>query len=435
MIVNASRATLLAAAFLLCLGSRAHAQAPDDSKSSSLMRGVDTSINPGDDFFAYANGEWLKKTEIPAGKERWGVRDEINVVAHQRVLKLIDDASSAKAGTLERKVADFRAAYVNESAIESRGLASIKPLLDSINRISDKAALTRMLGHMLPADVDPLNYGVYKSSHVLGLSVEPSIHGEKNYVAFLVQGGLGLDRETYLSADSHMQELRAKYHLYRVGMLSLAGLDNAQQRSFGVVALETALAKAQATEAQSARDRNADTVWTRADFARNAPGMDWAAFFTAARLVNQQTFVPWQPSAVRGLAALVASQPLEAWKDYLRFHALEHERIIQEHRCLDHRSLCAAVVSNRVATIKSKRSQQIRKRLHAAEIIRINHRLHVLHRTVTPDDRHLHKNAGALADGVPNLRCRQTPHEMTGKITSIVRFPLPFETGRKLIGA
>lgn len=323
MIISASRAALLAAYLLLCSVSEARAQAVDGSKASTLMRGVDESIKPGDDFFAYANGEWLKNTQIPAGRERWGVREEVTEIARQRVLRLIDDAGAANSGTAARKVADFRAAYVNEAAIESRGLASIKPLLDSIDRVRDKAALTRLLGHMLPADVDPLNYGIYKSSHVLGLSVEPSIHGEKNYVAFLVQGGLGLDRETYLSADPRMKELMDRYHLYIVGMLSLSGRDNVHERAFGVVALETALAKVQATNEKSARDRNADTVWTRADFARNAPGMDWTEFFHAARLDKQQSFVPWQPSAVRGLAALVASQPLEAWKDYLRFHALD----------------------------------------------------------------------------------------------------------------
>ena len=324
MILNASRAILLAAAFLLCSASGVRAQAAEDAKLSTLERGVDASIKPGDDFFAYANGEWLKKTMIPAGKERWGVRDEINEITRQRVLKLIDDAGTANAGLPAPKVGDFRAAYVNESAIEARGLASLKPLLDSIDRVRDKTALTRLLGHMLPADVDPLNYGVYKSSHVLGLSMEPSIHGEKNYVAFLIQGGLGLpDRENYVSAEPRIKDLVNRYHFYIVGMLSLAGLDNVHERAFGVVALETALAKSQATNEMSARDRNADTVWTHADFARNAPGMDWSAFFSAARLDKQQSFVPWQPSAVRGLAALVASQPLEAWKDYLRFHALD----------------------------------------------------------------------------------------------------------------
>src|SRR6266571_388210 len=109
----------------------------------------------------------------------------------------------------------------------------------------------------------------------------------------------------------------------------------------------------------------------------------------------------------------------------LGFHAFQDKRIIQKHRCLDNRSLRAAVVSNGVTVIKPKRSQQVRKRLHtfSTEIIRINHRLHVLHLPVTPQDRHLHKYTGALANGVPDLWRRQTPYEMAGEITSVVRFP------------
>ena len=94
------------------------------------------------------------------------------------------------------------AAYLNEAAIEARGLASLQPLLDRVEKVSDKAELTRLLGRSMRADVDPMGFGVYKSAGVLGLSVEQSIHGEKTNTAFLVQGGLGLpDREDYLSAD------------------------------------------------------------------------------------------------------------------------------------------------------------------------------------------------------------------------------------------
>jgi putative endopeptidase len=332
MIVNAPRAAGLAAILSLCFTSQLRAQAADDPRLSRLENGVDTTIKPGDDFFSYANGAWLKGIEIPAGKERWGVRDEINEVTKQRVAKLIDDAASASSGTDARKVADFRSAYMNDAAIEARELASLKPTLDNIERVKDKAALTRLLGSMMPADVDPLNYGVYKSSHVLGLSVEPSIHGEKTHVAFLVQGGLGLpDRENYSSAAPGMEEMRNRYHFYIADMLSLAGLDNPHPRAAAVMKLETAIAETQATLQKSARDRNADSVWARADFARNAPGMDWSAFFDGARLGKQQSFVAWQPSAVRGLAELVASQPLDAWKDYLIFHALDRYADVLPH--------------------------------------------------------------------------------------------------------
>lgn len=302
----------------------ARAQSAGDSKPSKLESTVDATIKPGDDFFAYANGSWLKATTIPAGKERWGARDEINERSRSRVATLLDDVRANPRGPIARKLADFGAAYSNEAAIESRGLAALKPLLDSIDRVHDIAQLTLFLGRGVRADVDPLNWGVYQSSHVLGLSVEPSIHGERHYVAFLVQGGLGLpDREYYVSNEPRMHALRARYREFADRMLTLAGLPDADRRAQAVVALETAIAQSQGTREASANDRNADTVWSHPDFAREAPGMNWHAFFTAAGLGEEDAIVPWQPSAVRGVAALVASQPLEVWKDYLRLRALD----------------------------------------------------------------------------------------------------------------
>jgi putative endopeptidase len=301
----------------------AGAPTDDDQAPYAHERGVNASIQPGDDFFAYANGGWLEATDIPAGKQRWDARNDIALLARERVEKLLADAAAAPVGSSERKVADFRAAYLNEAAIEANGLAALKPLWDRIDRVRDKAALTRLLGRGLRADVDPLNVGVYDSAHVLGLAVGASIHGEKANVAFLLQGGLGLpDREHYIDIEPRMQALRTQYQAYIGRMLTLAGFDHAEQRAEAVMALETAIAQSHATREASADDRNADHVWTRADFARRAPGMDWPAFFAAAGLARQPEFVAWQPGAVKGVAALLAAQPLQAWKDYLRFHVV-----------------------------------------------------------------------------------------------------------------
>ena len=320
----------------LCPEIAARAQAADDPKRSPLERTVDPSVKPGDDFFAYANGGWLKATAIPAGKERWGARDEISELTRQRVAKVLDDASAAPPGSSARKVADFRAAYLNEVAIEAMGLAPLKPLLDAIERIQDKAALTRLLASEMRADVDPLNFGIYNSSNLLGLSMERSTHGEKNYVAFLLQGGLGLPgREEYLSDEPRVQTLRTRYQEYIGRMLSLAGFDRSDQRAEAVMALETAIARSHATPDASANDHNADNRWTRADFAREAPGMDWSAFFEAAGLAKQESFVVWQPGAMKGIAALVASQPVETWKDYLRFHMLDQNADVLPHAFAD----------------------------------------------------------------------------------------------------
>jgi putative endopeptidase len=315
--LRSARAAVFSLVFLGGLAATANAQ--ED--------GVDAQARPGDDFFSYANGAWLKATVIPAGKGRWGARDEIAERTRQQVLDLLDHAKIAAAGSDARQVADFRAAYLNEAAIEARGLAPLKPLLDRIDRVNDKTALTRLLGSELRADVDPMNLGVYDSSHILGLAVQAGNHGEKDYVAYLLQGGLGLtERENYLSADAGMQAQRIQYQATITRVLAQLGGDatsaSAAARAQAVMALETAIARSHATRDASADDHNADTLWTRADFAREAPGMDWDAFFAAAGLDRQQTFVAWQPTALKGVAALVAAQPLQAWKDYLRVRAI-----------------------------------------------------------------------------------------------------------------
>lgn len=282
-------------------------------------------VKPGNDFFTYANRDWLSANPLPAGTERWTARSEINAKVREQLTRLYDSAAVAPAGSLARKVADFRTAWLNQAVIEGKGLRPVRALLDSIERLHDKAGLTRFLGAGMLADVDPLGWGVYRSAHLLGLAVQPSIHGEIAPVPFLLQGGLGLgDREQYL--DPERESLRQAYQQYVARLLGLAGFGHAIERAHGVMALELALARTQATAEASARDRNADTVWTRADFARRAPGLDWPAFLGAAGLAAQDSFGVWQPGAVTGVAALVSSASVESWKDYLRFHAL-HDRV------------------------------------------------------------------------------------------------------------
>jgi predicted metalloendopeptidase len=331
--------------------------------AQGVEQGVDTSVAPGDDFFAFANGAWLRSTSIPEGRERWGVRNEIDELTRRQIALLLDDAGAAAPGSTARKVADFRAAWLNDSAIETRGLAPLRPVLDSIARVRDKAALTRLLGRWIGADVDPLNYGVYQSSRLVGLSVEPGINGERTYPAFLLQGGLGLpDGDFYDSTEPRMQALRVRYQAYVGRLLALAGFDHADRRAAAVVALESSLARSQATHAASANDHNADHRWTRADFAREAPGMDWSAFLDAAGLARQDTMGVWQPGAMTGLAALMASTPLETWKDYLRVHLLDEEADVLPHAFADAAQAMHGAVSGQPPVPRARRALEATQR-------------------------------------------------------------------------
>jgi putative endopeptidase len=306
-----------------CGAGPADAKTRVDDVMATHERGVDPSVMPGDDFFAYANGDWLKSNQIPADKNRWGARNELDEKVKLQLATLVEEAAG-QPGSDQRKVADFYRAYQTDGVIEAKGIGPAKPLLNRIDAVHDKAALSRLLGSDLRADVDPLNWGVFESSHVFGLSVEYGIHGEKNHLAYLLQGGLGLpDRDYYLTASPQMQALRVKYQANIARVLELAGFDRAAQRAQAVMGLETSLARTHGTNAESAKERNADNQWTRADFSSRAPGMDWTAFFAAAGLAKQTIFVAWQPDAIKGTAALVTSYPLDVWQDYLRFHVID----------------------------------------------------------------------------------------------------------------
>jgi predicted metalloendopeptidase len=310
---------LLSAIVLASVTANTRAQGPAMAALTLAMDGggSDPAVKPGDDFFAYANAEWLASTRIPPGKPRWGARNEIADLTAQQVSQIIREANKGK-------VADFYAAYIDEPAIEKRGLAPIAPLLKSIDAIADKTDLARWLGAHMRADVDPINLGVYDSAHVFGLAVSSGIHGEPKYVAYLVQGGLGMgEREAYLDEAAEKRAARAQYRDHIARTLERAGLDKAKQRADAVLALETGIARAHAIAAESDNERNADNRWERLEFGRRAPGMQWTAFFAAAGLAREMHIVAWQASAIRGTAALVASEPLPAWKDYLRFHVME----------------------------------------------------------------------------------------------------------------
>jgi predicted metalloendopeptidase len=283
---------------------------------------IRTPAVPGDDFDAWANASWLESTEIPAGRPRWNARDEIAALTQQQLATLLADTALAPPGSDARKVADYRAAALDRAAIEKQGLTPLQPLLARIESVHDKDALARLLGEWTRADVDPVNLGIYDSAHWLGLSVGPGLHGETTNVAYLVQGGLGMaSRDSYLDPDK--QPLRANYQRYLAHLLQLAGFERAAQRAAAVLRLEVALAQSHATAEASAEERNADNLWKREDFARLAPGVDWARFFEAAGLGEEQALVVWQPSAVTGGAALVRAEPLAVWLDYLRLRALD----------------------------------------------------------------------------------------------------------------
>jgi putative endopeptidase len=300
---------------------------PAVTPASSLFDGIDRSIVPGNDFFDYANGEWLQHTPIPADQPTYGAAEKLIELNEKRVADLIREvAASASNATPEtRKVADYYAAYMGEEAIEMRGLSGLAATLDRINAVADRASLARYLGSTLRADVDVLNSTNLYTDNLFGLWVAQDLDDPRRYLPFLLQGGLGMpDRDYYLDPSPQMADDRGHYQAYVATLLKLSGEKNPDRRAVAVLALERRIAQVHGSRADSEDVKRGDNHWTREQLMTRAPGLDWNAYLTEAGLGHQSEFVIWQPAAVQGIAALVGSEPLEDWKAYLRFHALSH---------------------------------------------------------------------------------------------------------------
>ncbi|MEI9990139.1 MAG: M13 family metallopeptidase [Rhizomicrobium sp.] len=289
--------------------------------------GMDTSIRPGDDFNLYANGNWLKTANIPPDQAAWGSFSTLRDKAARRTADLIEDIARAKSppGSDERKIGDLYASFMDEAAIEAKGLAPLKARLEAIAAIADKAELAHALGRSVRADVDALNNTNFYTENIFGLWVAPGFEDPHRYRAYLLQGGLGLpDRSYYVSTDPGAARILSAYEAHIEKLFALAGFADGDVRAKAIVALETRLAQAQASRADSEDVLKAANDWSPADFAAKAPGLDWSAFLQGAALDGQDRIVVWQPSVIPGVAAAVADMPLAVWKDYLAFHLLNH---------------------------------------------------------------------------------------------------------------
>ncbi|MDQ1817589.1 M13 family metallopeptidase [Massilia sp. CCM 9210] len=311
----------------LCGASLAFAPAHGAGQDAAPAAKASTApVLPGDDFFAYANGDWLAKTEIPADRSSWGAFAAMAETSNARIVKLIDEvAADKKARGEARKVADFYRTFMDEAAIEAKGTAPLKPLLAKIDAIKDKAQLVRALGASLRADVDPLNATNFFTENLFGLWVAQGLNDPTRNTPYLLQGGLGMpDRAYYLTDSPRMAELRTKYRQHIGAMLKLAGYPDAEARAARVFDLEMKIAQSHASREDSADVLKANNSWTLKDFAANAPGMDWAAFFKSAGLSGAHNFIVWHPGAMKGAAALVDSTDIATWKDFLAFHQVNH---------------------------------------------------------------------------------------------------------------
>ncbi|HEY8433131.1 MAG TPA: M13 family metallopeptidase N-terminal domain-containing protein, partial [Sphingomicrobium sp.] len=323
---------VVASAFALaaCNTSTSQNAAQEQKQGSDIgiqTSWLDKSVAPGDDFFSYADGTWVKNTQIPADRSRIGGFFIADQLREKNTKALFNDILKANptSGT-DALIANYYKAYANTDAIDRAGLAPAKADLDAIGRIADKHQLSAAIGGTLRSDTDPLNATNFQTENLFGIFVTQGLATPGEQLPYLMQGGIGLpDRDYYLSTDAKIVDTRNKYKSYVATILQDAGYPDPQGAAGRIMDLETKIAQAHETREQSEDFKNGAQVWTRQQLEQKAPGIDWGALLGAAGLGSAPKFDAYHYASIPKLSALVASEPLQNWKDWLAFHTLNQQ--------------------------------------------------------------------------------------------------------------
>ncbi|HYW14810.1 MAG TPA: M13 family metallopeptidase [Allosphingosinicella sp.] len=289
---------------------------------------MDKGVAPGDDFFAYANGNWVKNSQIPSDRSSIGGFYIADQERERQTRELLTGVLGSKpaAGSNEALIADYYKAFLDTDSIDKAGMAPAKADLDAIAAIADKRQLSAAIGGTLRADTDPLNATDYRTENLFGIFVTQGLATPGETLPYLMQGGIGLpEREYYLSGDSKMAGTRGQYRTYVATIMKAAGAGDAEAAAGRILDLETKIARAHVTRAESEDFAKGGQVWSRADLETRAPGIDWGALLDAAQLRGARKFQAYHAGAIPRLAALVGSEPLQNWKEWLAFHMLSQQ--------------------------------------------------------------------------------------------------------------
>lgn len=280
----------------------------------------DTNVRPGDDFFRYANGTWLANTEIPADRTRWGTFDILREKSDQDQRVIIEEVALAGGapGSNQQKIADYYNSFLNQDAIDARGMAPVQPELAQIAALRNHEETIRLIATPGVAVNSPI--AIY-----VGLD-------ERNpdrYITNMSHAGLGLpEREYYRRSDGEFPNIRAEYVAHIERTLALAGLDNPGQRAQAIMALETQIADRHWPIADR-RDRSRTyNLKTRAEVRALAPRFPWDAAFEACGMGGVQEVVISELSAMGPLAQLFLATPVATWKSYLAYHLIKNNAAV-----------------------------------------------------------------------------------------------------------
>jgi predicted metalloendopeptidase len=278
---------------------------------------IDTTVRPQDDFYAYVNGNWLKTTQIPADRARYGTFIELAEKSEAALRAIIEETAAVKerpAGSDAQKVGDLYQSFMDTQRIESLGLEPVRPELQRVAGVKSTDALPELFAELL-------RHGYQAPFNVY---VAQDARQSTRYILYATQSGLGLpDRDYYSKTEQRFVEMRAAYVAYIEKLLTLAGEKDAPAAAKAILALETALAEKSWDRARS-RDREATYNFKSvAELEQLTPGFSWARFLKAAGAEKTPGVIVRQPDYLQAMAAQLKATPLPVLKQYLTFKVLD----------------------------------------------------------------------------------------------------------------
>jgi putative endopeptidase len=276
------------------------------------LSGMDKSVKPGDDFYEYANGQWLETQQIPPDLSRWGVFTKLVQQSEEQVHTLLEEQGAVASGSVPQKVHDFYRSYLDTDAIERAGLEPARAGLTAIGTARSHADIATLLGRPDLGLDSPIS-----------LSVVVDEKNPDRYIVGVTQSGLGLpDRDYYLKDDPALVEIRNKYLVHIQRMLELGGERDSGRQAKAILDLETEIARRHWPIAKRRERELTYNLRTRGELDTLGRKFPWRALLTAAGLDRQPEFVVAELDAVQSLASFFPSVPVSTWKSYLTYHYL-----------------------------------------------------------------------------------------------------------------
>ena len=279
------------------------------------LTAFDRTVKPGDDFFQFANGGYLARTQIPADRVIASRRFDMTDRTEAQLMAILREASVSapiEPADTKGKVGAFYAAYMDQAAIDALGPRALAPELDAIRSAPDLAALARLMG----ASNASLNASPF------GLGIDVDLKNPEAYALYLGQGGLGLpDRDYYLKDDFASE--RDAYRTYITTLLQLSGWPEPADAAQRILAFETALAEASWTRVEQRDLTKQYHPMSKAELAAFAPQFPWAGYLEGAGVADRDRFVITTNTALPKLAAVIAAAPRDTVKGWMAFRAAD----------------------------------------------------------------------------------------------------------------